>query len=257
MFNITNLCIIQHNLLLILKLYLYYLEFIEPDFNKMLIIQDETLKYFSENVTLNELPLYVTAKNINDSGIVVALKNFNDFVIRAGIVNLNAQARIDLVIKTLREERIINLKELNDVMKAVYDTIKKTNDNDLLKLCCELIKSIKEILTLIEKNQNVPMLRTKIRGYSSACLFIHSIYRNEKYNKISSIANSFLNCLKLNFKEGKIFVKYLLKLIFTLDNADIISKIRVTFLDNSIKAYNDSNHSNDYYVFRPIKYFFG
>ena len=257
MFNITNLCIIQHNLLLILKLYLYYLEFIEPDFNKMLIIQDETLKYFSENVTLNELPLYVTAKNINDSGIVVALKNFNDFVIRAGIVNLNAQARIDLVIKTLREERIINLKELNDVMKAVYDTIKKTNDNDLLKLCCELIKSIKEILTLIEKNQNVPMLRTKIRGYSSACLFIHSIYRNEKYNKISSIANSFLNCLKLNFKEGKIFVKYLLKLIFTLDNADIISKIRVTFLDNSIKAYNDSNHSNDDYVFRPIKYFFG
>lgn len=257
MFEMNNVLILRRKLLLILKIYLYYLEFIECEPNKTLIISDDNLKFLSENATMNEMPLRVSAKNIENI-IGVALTLFSEFTNQRVHVKNEIKKRLTMIIIGLKTERNLNLNELNTVMKLIYDEIKSSGDNQGLKLCCEHIKNVKEALTAVEKSQNIPLLRHKIRGYASACLFVHSIYTNAKYPKISSIANAFLNCLKLNCKETKLFVKYILKLSLTLENMETITKIIVTFIENSIKAYNERTEEDiKQFVFLPIKYFFG
>ena len=129
----------------------------------------------------------------------------------------------------------------------------------------------------IEKNQNTNELRLKIRGYVCACLFMHSCFKGKKTDKISSITNSFLNCLKINNKESDMFVYYLVSFLSTIENKNTFNKIIFTFFENNIKMCQDivnnsndnslnkknSNNNDDTYLEKlkefkcyPMKYFF-
>ena len=143
-----------------------------------------------------------------------------------------------------------------------------------MNLCKDYVKNIKEDILKIEKFQNTLELRTKIRGYVSACLFMHSVFSGQKIIEISSITNSFLNCLKINNKESDMFVYFLINFLATVENKNTFNKIIFTFFENNIKMCQDwinnknkdektkeqnvNNKENEEKEFKcyPMKYFF-
>jgi predicted membrane chloride channel (bestrophin family) len=131
-------------------------------------------------------------------------------------------------------------------MKEIYVKIQEKKDDSLIKTCCDLVKKINDSISNIEKIQNINELRLKTRGYVCACLFMHSRFKGQKNDKISSITNSFLNCLKINNKESEMFVFYLVSFLSTIENKNTFNKIIFTFFENNIKMCQDLiNNSED------------
>ena len=180
------------------------------------------------------------------------------------------------VINNLKSKKICLIKALNNSINEIYSKVKEKNDEKLIKTCCDLAKKINDSVTNIEKIQNTNELRLKIRGYVCACLFMHSRFKGQKNEKISSITNSFLNCLKINNKESQIFVFFLVSFLSTIENKNTFNKIIFTFFENNIKMcqdlinnasedklHNKASNNDDKYIEKlkafknyPMKYFF-
>ena len=254
--TIDNL-LLNNNLLFFIKVYFYYLEYIEKEKNKTLILTDEIIQNLSESSILNDMQIEIYDMNFRNT-LISHFHNFYAFIYQ---LNPNNQD-FGLIINTLSQKAILDIKFVNDSIKSVYEWIISTKDEKNMKICYSHIKLIKDNILMIENILGIPLLRQKIRGYASVCLFIHSNYKNTKCAKISSITNSFLNCLKLNIKENKIFIKYVLQLIESLENKNTINKIISIFIENSInyfedffKKKKDEQQIKDF-KFLPIKYFF-
>ena len=253
--TVDNL-LLNHNLLFLLKLYFYYLEFLEKEENKTLILSDEIIQNLSESSILNDMQIEILDVNLRNN-LISLFHNFYAFIHQQ---NPNNQD-FSLIINTLNQHAILDLKFINDSIKSIYEMVKSTNDEKNMKICYNHIKLIKDKIIMIENLLGIPLLRQKIRAYASACLFIHSNYKKIKCAKISSITNSFLNCLKLNIKENSIFIKYILQLIQSLENKNTVSKIISIFMENSFSYFEDffkkkkENEQIENFKFLPIKYF--
>ena len=225
--------------LIFLRIVLYYLLIIEQLPQKTLLIHDETLTYFSEQQNLKEMTIEINDENRNNSllNYVNAFKKFSlDNKISSGL---------EEVITNLKFKKLCLIKALNQSMKEIYVKIQEKKNDKLTKICCDHIQKIKDIIINIEKIQNTNELRLKIRGYACACLFMHLRFEGQKTAKISSITNSFLNCLKINNKESKMFVHYLVSFLSTIENKDTFNKIIFTFFENNIKMCQDLLNNND------------
>ena len=233
-------------LLLFLRIVLYYLIDIQGDINKVLLLSDKILEFFSDLNNLNEMSIQIhddlLANNLlND---INTLKKFS--AEKLG----NSNNNLDNVISHIKSKKFLLIKNLKNSMKDIYIKAQKINNEQLMKTCSDNIKNINDDVLKIEKKQNTTELRTKIRGYVSACLFMHSVFCGQKTNKISCITNSFLNCLKLNNKESDMFVFLLINFISTIDNKtnkNAFNKIIFTFIENNIKMCQDwiQNHKNE------------
>ena len=261
---------LNNEFLIFLRIILYYLYDIQYDQKKILILSDEILQYLSELNNLNEMSIQIQEEsklNILLNNINILKKFSND-----KIKYINNE--LDEVISNLKNKKLLLIKILKNSMKDIYAKTQKKNNENLMKTCSDYFKNITDDVLKIEKIQNTAELRTKIRGYASVCLFMHSEFNGLKEKKISSITNSFLNCLKINNKESEIFVFYLMSFIQTIENKNTFNKIMFTFFDNNIKICQDfiinnnkddknkekikNNKDSEEKVFKcyPMKYFF-
>ena len=258
---------LNNELLIFLRIVLYYLYDIEYDQKKMLLLSDEILQYLSELTNLNEMSIQIHEESkINN--LLININNLKKF--SSEKINY-PNSSLDEVISYLKNKKLLLIKILKNSMKDIYNKIQKKNNESLMNSCSDYFKSINEDVLKIEKIQNTAELRTKIRGYVSACLFMHSEFNRKKAIKISSITNSFLNCLKINNKESDIFVFYLMSFLSTIENKSTFNKIMFTFFENNIKLCQDfinnkekskdkvkNNKDNEEKEFKcyPMKYFF-
>ena len=231
---------LNQKLLLFMRIVLYYLLDIQQDVDKMLLLSGEVLQFFSELNNLNEMSIQIPDESIGKTLLnsINNLKKFGTEKIKYSCHN------IDEVITNLKNRKLLLIKNLKNSMKEIYVQAQKNNDDKILKLCSDYIKNINDIVLRIEKKLNIPELRIKIRGYVSACLFMHSSFNGEKTNKISCITNSFLNCLKLNNKESDMFVFFLISFLRTVENKNAFNKIFFTFFENNIKMCQDWINNN-------------
>ena len=233
---------LKSELLLFLRIVLYYLLYIEYMQNKTLIINDDILQYFSELPNLKEMSIIINddIRNNNLLNCVINLKKFAMDIIK------KVPQQLQEVINNLKSKKICLIRALNNSMKEIYVKIQEKKDDSLIKTCCDLVKKINDSISNIEKIQNINELRLKTRGYVCACLFMHSRFKGQKNDKISSITNSFLNCLKINNKESEMFVFYLVSFLSTIENKNTFNKIIFTFFENNIKMCQDLiNNSED------------
>ena len=261
---------LNHQLLLFLRIVLDYLLYIQENPNKVLLFPDEILKYFSDLKNLNEMAIQIQDDFLGNNLIndINVLKKFSKEKLG------NTDNNLDEVINYIKIRKLLLIKYLKNAMKEIYVKTEKKNNEDLMNLCKDYVKSIKEDILKIEKLQNTLELRTKIRGYVSACLFMHSVFSGQKIIEISSITNSFLNCLKINNKESDMFVYFLINFLATVENKNTFNKIIFTFFENNIKMCQDwinnknkeektkeqnvNNKENEEKEFKcyPMKYFF-
>ena len=179
--------LLNHNLLFLLKLYFYYLEFLEKEENKTLILSDEIIQNLSESSILNDMQIEILDVNLRNN-LISLFHNFYAFIHQQ---NPNNQD-FSLIINTLNQHAILDLKFINDSIKSIYEMVKSTNDEKNMKICYNHIKLIKDKIIMIENLLGIPLLRQKIRGYASVCLFIHSNYKKIKYVII------FIHLLRIN-----------------------------------------------------------
>ena len=237
--EVKNLTL-RPELLLFLRIVLYYLLYIENDNYKTLLINDDILQYFSEIGNINEMTFEIQ-DDIKNNNLLNYVNNLKKFSSEYKIV----PQHLGDVINNLKQNKLVLVRALNNSMKDVYVKIQEKKNEQLTKTCCDLVKKINECVLSIEKVQNTNELRLKIRGYVCACLFMHSRFKGDKTSKISAITNSFLNCLKINNKESHMFVHYLASLLSTLENKNTFNKIIFTFFENNIKMCQDIIHSNE------------
>ena len=231
---------LNQNLLLFMRIVLYYLLDIQEDINKMLLLSDEILQFFSELNNLNEMSIKVLDDSLGNA-LLTNINNLKKF----GEGKLNySNNNFDEVITKLKDKKFLLIKNLKNIMKEIYVKTQKNNNDKLMKLCSDYFKNINDFVKKIELKQNIPELRIKIRGYVSACLFMHSSFNGQKTNKISCITNSFLNCLKLNNKESDMFVFFLISFLRTVENKNAFNKIIFTFFENNIKLCQDWINNN-------------
>ena len=277
-FQYENL-ILSSNLLIFLKIYFYYLEYIEPNKSHILILNDQILLNLCEINYLNDMKILITNDFIKNN-IYNLIKNFESLFINEKNENFNFSE----ILNNILQFNLLNIFLLNQKLKFIFENFKNNNNNNNFEIINDKITKIKNF---IKNNLQFSLLKQKIRGYSSICYFIHCMYNNTFSNTISSITNSFLNGTKLNNKECKIFVKYLLRLISILDNnkenKEKIKKIIFKFIENGIdyfkekfglnfdeifnENYNENNNENNNknneindkknYYYKSIKYFFG
>ena len=233
--------VLRPEFLLFLRIVLYYLLIIEPFQKKTLLIHDETLTYFSEQTNLKEMPIEINDDNKNNN-LLNSINAFKKF----SLDNINkVSPELEEVILNLKSKKLCLIKALNQSMKEIYVKIQEKKNEQLIKICYDHIQKIKDIIMNIEKIQNTNELRLKIRGYACACFFMHLRFEGKKTAKITCITNSFLNCLKINNKESKMFVHYLVSFLSTIENKDTFNKIIFTFFDNNIKMCQDLLNNND------------
>ena len=265
--------VLRPELLLFLRIVLYYLLYIEREQNKTLLISDDILQYFSELNNLKEMSIEV-GDDLRKNNLLICINNLKKFSLDK---TKKEPKQLEDVIYNLKEKKICLIRELNNSMKEIYLLIQEKKNEQLTKSCCDIAKKINDCVMNIEKNQNTNELRLKIRGYVCACLFMHSCFKGKKTDKISSITNSFLNCLKINNKESDMFVYYLVSFLSTIENKNTFNKIIFTFFENNIKMCQDivnnsndtslnkksSNNNDDTYLEKlkefkcyPMKYFF-
>ena len=277
-FQYENL-ILSSNLLIFLKIYFYYLEYIEFNKSHILILNDQILLNLCEINYLNDMKILITNDFIKNN-IYNLIKNFESLFINEKNENFNFSE----ILNNILQFNLLNIFLLNQKLKFIFENFKNNNNNNNFEIINDKITKIKNF---IKNNLQFSLLKQKIRGYSSICYFIHCMYNNTFSNTISSITNSFLNGTKLNNKECKIFVKYLLRLISILDNnkenKEKIKKIIFKFIENGIdyfkekfglnfdeifnENYNENNNENNNknneindkknYYYKSIKYFFG
>ena len=229
-------------LLLFFRIVLFYLRYIENDTNKILLINDNILQYFSELSNLKEMTIKIQ-DDIRKNNLLSCVNIFKKF----SLENLKTvPQQLEEVIFNLKNNKLCPIRALNDAMKEIYKKIQEKKNDQLIKICCDKAKKINDCVISIEKSQNTSELRLKIRGYVSACLFMHSQFKGQKTDKISSITNSFLNCLKINNKESDTFVNYLVSFLSTIhENKNTFNKIIFTFFENNIKMCQDLVCSNE------------
>ena len=267
--NVKNM-ILNHEFLLYIKIILHYLTEIRNDMNKTLIFHDDILVYFSEMNNLNEMTIEIEncQKTHNLLNSINNLINFSKEKFK------EIPKEFHTIVDLIKKKNLIHIRLLNNSMKEIYIKSKKNNNEQIVQKYCELAKKIKDNILQIEKDQETNSLRLRVRGYISACLFLHSYYKQIKSNKISAIANSFLNCMKMNNKESGIFMNYFLSLISNIENEATFQKILFTFFDNNIKmcqdivtsSMEDKNNKTCFenkiienlknFKCRPMKYFF-
>jgi SNF2 family DNA or RNA helicase len=267
-----NSITLSRELLIVLKIYYYYLELISKNENKILIFNDECLKKLSDQTSLNEM-YYKFSKKKEYEKFLFSLKIFLDFISS----RYRNEAKDEIlklfdIYNTLHDKWIIKSTEVLDIVKDLFEKIKPiTKENECHNLR-ENFKYLTDSLNNLDELTN--SVKGNIRGFASIAIFIHSYFINMKIEKVSSVANPLLNCLKINDKNSKIFAVYLLKLLFTMNNPDVVNKILNTFIENSISIYTEeiskikdeamSENENDgtykfcpkYKPFLPIKYFF-
>ena len=231
---------LNNELLLFLRIVLDYLIDIQGDLNKVLLFSDEILQHLSDLNNLNEMTIQIhdaifVNNLLND---IYILKKFS--AEKINYINKN----LDEVISSLKNRKLLLIKILKNSMKEIYIKVQNLKNEALMKSCSDYVKNINEDVLKIEKKQNTAELRTKIRGYISACLFMHSSFTGQKAIKISSITNSFLNCLKINNKESDIFVYFLINFLATVENKNTFNKIMFTFFENNIKMCQDWINNN-------------
>ena len=228
-------------LLLFFRIVLFYLGYIEYDNNKTLLINDDILQYFSELQHLKEMTIIIQddIRKNNLLSCVNSMKKFSSENIKT------IPQQLEEVISKLKNNKLFLIRALNNSMKEIYKKIQEKKNEQLTKACCDKAKKINDCVLSIEKIQNTSELRLKIRGYVSACFFMHSRFKAQKTDKISSITNSFLNCLKINSKESDTFVYYLVSFLSTIDNKDTFNKIIFTFFENNIKMCQDFINNNE------------
>ena len=234
--------VLRPELLLCLRIVLFYLLIIEREQNKMLLINDDILHYYSELSNLKEMPIEVN-DDIRYNNLINCINNLKNF----SLDNLKkVPQELEEVINHLKNNKLCLIRPLNNSMKEIYKKIQEKKNEKLIKTCCDVVKKINESVLNIEKIQNTNELRSKIRGYVCACLFMHSRFKGQKTDKISIITNSFLNCLKINNKESKMFVHYLVSFLSTIENKNSFNRIIFTFFENNIKMCQDLvNHKED------------
>ena len=237
--DIINLPL-NNELLLFLRIVLYYLLDIQTDQNKVLLLSDEILQYFIDLNNLNEMSIQIHDDFLANN-LINDIKYLNKFSIEK--IN-NPNNNLEEVITSIKKRKLLLIKTLKTSMKDIYIKTQKLNNENLNKSCSDFVKNINDDVLKIEKKQNTPELRTKIRGYVSACLYMYSVFTGKKTNKISSITNSFLNCLKINNKESDMFVYFLMNFISTIDNKNTFNKIIFTFFENNIKMCQDWINNN-------------
>ena len=265
---------LRPELLLCLRIVLYYLLIIEREQNKMLLINDDILHYYSELSNLKEMPIEVN-DDIRNNNLINCANNLKNF----SLENLKkVPQELEEVINNLKNHKLCLIRPFNKSMKEIYKKIQEKKNDKLIKICCDVVKKINEAVMNIEKTQNTNELRSKIRGYICACLFMHSRFKGQKTDKITCITNSFLNCLKINNKESKMFVHYLVSFLSTIENKITFNKIIFTFFENNIKMCQDlvnnkedliqnkkqnNNNNDEKYIEKlkefkcyPMKYFF-
>ena len=229
-------------LLLFFRIVLFYLRYIENDTNKTLLINDDILQYFSELSNLKEMAIHIQ-DDFRKNNLLSCVNIFKKF----SFENLKTvPQQLEEVIFNLKNNKLCPIRALNDAMKEIYKKIQEKKNDQLIKACCDKAKKINDCVISIEKSQNTSELRLKIRGYVSACLFMHWQFKGQKTDKISSITNSFLNCLKINNKESDTFVNYLVSFLSTIhENKNTFNKIIFTFFENNIKMCQDLVYSNE------------
>ena len=238
--NEVNYIPLNQKLLLFMRIVLYYLLDIQEDMDKILLLSDEILQFFTELNNLNEMSIQIH----DDSLANVLLTSINNLKKFDSDKTNHSSNNLDEVISNLKNRKLLLIKFLKIAMKEIYVKTQKNHDDKTMKLCSDYIKNINDTVLKIEKKQNISELRTKIRGYVSACLFMHSSFNGQKTNKISCITNSFLNCLKLNNKESDMFVFFLISFLRTVENKNAFNKIIFTFFENNIKLCQDWINNN-------------
>ena len=261
---------LSDELLLFFRIVLFYLRYIEFDINKMLLINDDILIYFSEQSNLKEMTIKIKddTNKTNLLNCVNSLKTFSSKYIKY------IPSELDEVISKLKNNNLCSIRALNTSMKEIYVKVQNKKDEKLNKDYSDKVNNIKDYVMNIEKFQNTYELKLKVRGYVCACLFMHSRFKGQKNDKISSITNSFLNCLKINSKESDTFVFFLVSFLSTIDDKNKFNKIIFTFFDNNIKMCQDlvgskekdkkkNNNEEDTTIDKlkkfkcyPMKYFF-
>ena len=232
---------LNNELLLFLRIVLEYLINIQGEQNKVLILSEEILQYLSDINNLNEMSIQIH-DDILANNLLNDINNFKKFSKeKLSFPNNN----LDEVITYIQNKKLLLIKTLKNAMKEIYNKSQKNTNEQLKKSCCDFVKNINDEVLKIEKKQNTTELRTKIRGYISACIFMHSIFLDQKNDKISCIINSFLNFLKLNNKESDLFVNFLISFLGTIDNTTTFNKIMFTFFENNIKMCQEWMKNNN------------
>lgn len=282
---------ISKYLLVFLKIYYNYLELIDEMHNKTLIIPNELLNMLIDNKILDELPIKLSNNDVN-SGIGIALKFFLDFLdkymsnyrLNSSVANIATEQssymlqalhfkqnflleeynQVVSIYNNLVKVRFINLGELDDLLKIIFNQIKEyenkqqtsttttntggknNNNNNIYVNKIEMIyENFKIITNHIKKtDEDYHTMKINIRAYAAICLFNHSIYANIKFDKISVFVNPILNCLKINSKESHIFAKNLIIMVFNYTTSlDSRNKILNLFIDNCLNSYIDEINS--------------
>jgi SNF2 family DNA or RNA helicase len=237
---------------IVLKIYFHYLEIIGESQNKIFIFSDELLKKLSDNNNLTEMsfqfePMELTNFSVFFKNFIDCLKCLNVSEIKQEIQNFMN------IYETMNEKLIFNTKYMLELMKNIYEKLKsRSKDLDFLM---NIFQNFKKQIETLENIQNTHKI--KIRAYSSICYFIHSIYSNNKIEKFSVIVHPILNLLKKSTKEGVIFSRYLVKLLYSVNNVESVGKIIFSFFENSLTSYSESDMLSQLVEFKPIKYFFG
>ena len=234
----VNELYISKNSVLMLKIYLNYLELIEAQPNKILIFSDEQLFNLSDQKYI-ESNLPISYNDGNDMGILYT-KLLNILPNEIGkIKDNNLKTEINLQLEKLKEyqnilitKKLIYKKMIEDNLKVMVDSLPKHFSQDVNLLA--FIQKLNDIDNL----QTTVNLKNLMRSLSSCCLLVHKYFNNNKIDKISNIANSLINSLKLNNKDSKIFSKYLL-ILMKSSNVEVTNKILRIFFDNSISLFSE------------------
>lgn len=267
-----NSITLSSELLIVIKIYYYYLELISKNENKVLIFNDECLKKLSDQTSFNEM-YYKFSKKKEYENFLISLKIFIDYISNRYKNEAKDEIlKLSEIYNILHEKSILKSSEIRNVVKCLFDKIKPITKENLSQNLCENFKNLSDSINSLDEMTNI--IRSNIRGFASISIFIHSYFINYKIEKVSCVANPFLNCLKINDKTSKIFAGYLLKLLYYVNNPEIVNKIIHTFIENSISLYseeiskfkdepileneNDINFKfcSNYKPYLPIKYFF-
>lgn len=158
---------ISKNLLIFLKIYYNYLELIDDISNKTLIVPNEILNLIIDNKKLDELPLYISKKDI-DSGVGIALKFFLDFLekyiknYKSTLNNLGENKLMTNFNNNLNNNENQNflMEEFNKVV-FIYNNLinnrvlRMSLLDDLLKIIFNKIKDFENIYSQQQPNSNL------------------------------------------------------------------------------------------------------
>ena len=178
---------LNSKLLHLLMIYYNYLLYVEEDSYINLLIKNDVLMFLSDNGNLNAMTVKIKSENVCKllAGEMSKLLEFiNNFCCS------EYKSSLENILKTLQSTRELNIGKLNETLKSVFDSI-KNHFSSYVKDCYEIIKQIKGLISIAEKEQELDLLRQKVRVYSSACFYFQQIINKENSSiKISDLTNA-------------------------------------------------------------------